>query len=261
VIPEAVRALAEEPDRFTLPSPIVERFADERVCIIAAPTWANVVGVRVGKDEVEALLAEVRGRISPGKTVHWWVGPSCRPVDLHERLLALGIEAPRGHPDVLHALACVQPPPPGPDDVEVRTVDDFDDFVLWTRTMWEAFDLPAARRERERPHLEAMWASERDSGVPRSFLALLDGRPAGTARSIYAPQGSFMVAGATVPWARRRGVYRALVRARWDDAAARGTPALVTTAMPETSQPVLLRMGFEAVCEMRLLEETSEASE
>ena len=45
-----------------------------------------------------------------------------------------------------------------------------------------------------------------------------------------------MAGGATAEWARGRGAYRALVRARWDDAEARGTPALGVHAK-ETSAP------------------------
>jgi predicted GNAT superfamily acetyltransferase len=56
-------------------------------------------------------------------------------------------------------------------------------------------------------------------------------------------------------WARGRGAYRALVRARWDDAVARGTPALVTEALPDTSYPILKRVGFVDVCTIRRLED------
>jgi hypothetical protein len=72
---------------------------------------------------------------------------------------------------------------------------------------------------------------------------------------VYADQGSFLIAGAVAPWARTRGVYRALVHERWDDAVARGAPAMVTEAMPETSYPILKRLGFEEVCLVRRLED------
>ena len=60
---------------------------------------------------------------------------------------------------------------------------------------------------------------------------------------------------ATAAWARGRGAYRAIVRARWDAAVARGTPALVTHADPATSGPILRRCGFRFVCELRRLED------
>jgi hypothetical protein len=92
-------------------------------------------------------------------------------------------------------------------------------------------------------------------GVPVGFVAALEGRAAATAMSIPSARGVFLIAGAVAPWARGRGLYRALVRARWDDAVERGTPALVTQANPETSYPILRRLGFEEVCEIRRLED------
>jgi hypothetical protein len=56
-------------------------------------------------------------------------------------------------------------------------------------------------------------------------------------------------------FARRRGVYSALVRARWDDAVARGTPCLVTDALPDTSYPILRRFGFEDIATITRVED------
>jgi hypothetical protein len=56
---------------------------------------------------------------------------------------------------------------------------------------------------------------------------------------------------ATLPHARGRGAYRALVRARWGAGAARGTPALVTQA-GHMSRPILRRLGFVEVAENRI---------
>ena len=50
------------------------------------------------------------------------------------------------------------------------------------------------------------------------------------------------------------------MRARWDDAVARGTPALVTQANPATSYPILKRLGFEDVCEIVRLEDAAQSS-
>jgi len=101
-----------------------------------------------------------------------------------------------------------------------------------------------------------MFETERDAGVAIAFLARIEGRPAGTGMSVYSGRGVFLIGGAVAEWARRRGVYRALVRARWDDAVVRGTPALVTGALPNTSLPILLRAGFREVCVIRRLEDT-----
>ena len=91
--------------------------------------------------------------------------------------------------------------------------------------------------------------------MPATFLARLDGRDAGVGRSVYSDRGVFLIAGSVAAWARGHGVYRALVRARWDDAVERGTPGLVTEAMPDTSYPILRRLGFEDVCTITRLED------
>jgi predicted GNAT superfamily acetyltransferase len=88
-----------------------------------------------------------------------------------------------------------------------------------------------------------------------TFVAFVDGQPAGVGRSVYSDRGVFIIAGGVREWARGRGVYKALVRARWDDAVARGTPALITEALPDTSYPILKRVGFVEVCTIRRLED------
>jgi hypothetical protein len=254
VIAPELREYAETPDRYSLvASEIVTRYADERVCIIEGPTWASVSGVRT--DDVEGLLAEVRSRVGAGKLATWSIGPSAEPSDLDERLKELGLGEPRDATPLLHALAATTPPPetqPGIDVTEVRT---FDDFVASQEVRWDAFDTPPERREREREHLEAFFADATRTGVPVNFLARLDGRPAATAMSIPSPRGVFLIGGCTAEWARGRGLYRAVVRARWDDAVRRGTPALVTHAKPDTSLPILARLGFVEVCRIRRVQD------
>jgi hypothetical protein len=65
-------------------------------------------------------------------------------------------------------------------------------------------------------------------------------------------EGLLLYGGATAPAARGRGAYRALVRARWDDAVALGTPALITQG-GAMSRPILERAGFEAIGHVHIL--------
>ena len=101
-------------------------------------------------------------------------------------------------------------------------------------------------------HVEAMFEAERDRDEITTYLACLDGEPVATARATFAHHGVVMNGGSTLPRARGRGIYRALVGARWDDAVARGTPYLTTVARP-MSAPILERMGFVEVCTVRVL--------
>jgi hypothetical protein len=65
-------------------------------------------------------------------------------------------------------------------------------------------------------------------------------------------EGLLLYGGATAPDARGRGAYRALLRARWDEAVALGTPALITQG-GSMSRPILERTGFEAVGHVHML--------
>jgi GNAT superfamily N-acetyltransferase len=61
--------------------------------------------------------------------------------------------------------------------------------------------------------------------------------------------GVFLGGAATLPEARGRGAFRALVHARWEEAVRRGTPFLAVDAGPQ-SRPVLERLGFQRIGEI-----------
>jgi hypothetical protein len=256
-IPSELREYAETPDRY---APIVEgssvsRFDDGRFCLIQGPTWASVSAPNVAEDEVEALLAETRSLIPAEKLTTWWIGPSARPRDVVARLEALGLREPHDRVSRLVSLLRTEEPEAIPAGIEVRRVETYDDFTAAREVQWDAFQVPEARREKQRPHLRDDFDESMRIGVPVGFVASLEERPAASAMSIPSSRGVFLVAGAVAPWARGRGLYRALVRARWDDAVERGTPALITQANPETSYPILRRLGFEEVSAIRRLED------
>jgi hypothetical protein len=257
VITPELREYAETPDRFAPipPGSSVTRVDEQRVCIIQGVDWASVSAPNVAPDEVAGLREHVRASIPAGKHYAWWIGPSARPADIYDRLRDLGLVEPRDRVGTLHALALTEEPAPIPPGVEVRRVETFEDFVAAREVQWEAFDTPAERRAASRARFRVDFEEAIRVRVPVGYVATLEGTAAATAMAIPSERGVFLIAGATAPWARGRGLYRALVRARWDDAVARGTPALITHANPETSYPILKRLGFEDVCTIRRLEE------
>jgi L-amino acid N-acyltransferase YncA len=93
------------------------------------------------------------------------------------------------------------------------------------------------------------------SGLPVLFASYVDGQLAGSAVAVPSTRGVLLGGGSVAAWARGRGAYRALLRARWEYAAARKTPALVTHANPNTSYPILRRLGFEEIGTVRRLED------
>jgi hypothetical protein len=170
-------------------------------------------------------LAEVRQRVPAEKEPVWWLGPSTRPRDVYEQLRALGLREPRDRAILLHALALAREPE-GPEGIDVARIDTFEDFSAARELQWNAFDTPEDKRVKNRARLHEDFEESQRLAIPVGFLAKLDGQPAGTALAIPSDRGVFLIGGSTAEWARGRGVYRALVRARWDFAVARGTPAL-----------------------------------
>jgi GNAT superfamily N-acetyltransferase len=256
IAPE-LREYAETPDRFACvpPGASVTRHDDGRVCVLQGPDWASVSAPNVDRDEVAALRAEVRALIPPGAQCVWWIGPSARPRDIAERLRSLGLREPRDRVGELRALVLTAAPADLPPGVDVRVIEHYEDFVAAREVQWTAFDVPQERRAASRMRMREDFDESVRLRVPVGFLATLDGKPAATAMAVPSERGVFLIAGATAPWARGRGLYRALVRARWDYAEARGTPALITHANPETSYPILKRLGFEDVCTLHRLQE------
>jgi GNAT superfamily N-acetyltransferase len=88
--------------------------------------------------------------------------------------------------------------------------------------------------------------------ISATYVCSVEGKPVASATAVFADAAVLLLGGAVLPEARGRGCYRALVQARWEDAAARGTPALVVQA-GEMSQPILERLGFQQVATMRVL--------
>jgi hypothetical protein len=213
-----------------------------------------VSGVHVDAAEVEPLLEEVRRRVRSKGAPVWWIGPSAAPADLYDRLRTLGLRAPRDRTPLLHALV-VTHEPEAPAEVDVQRIDTFEQFLEARELQWDAFDTTEERRALNRPRLREDFDESQRGAIPAGFLARIDGRPVGTALAVPSDRGVFLIGGATAAWARGRGVYRALVRARWQYAVEQGTPALVTHAKPDTSYPILRRLGFEEVCTIRRLED------
>jgi GNAT superfamily N-acetyltransferase len=252
-LPRELREYAEAPDRFALLGPDAERVADERCCLLQGATFASVSDVRVAEEELPGLVDELRARVS-GKPITWWLTPSTRPSDAADRLLALGLVRPADSAEHLCSLALAEPPPAVP-GVEVRRVETAAEFAQARAVLWDAFGKSDELRERERPQLAGMFEAHRRSGALSHFVALVDGEPAATGSSVHSTRGSFLIGGCVLPAARGRGLYRALVRARWEEAASRGTPAVVTQAVVDTSFPILRRLGFQQVCRLRRLED------
>jgi predicted N-acetyltransferase YhbS len=258
-IPHELVELAEHSNTYTPLGVGEQRVEDPRFVVWLGPSkspWATVVQrLRLG-DDVDAAVAEIREllrRLDRPRHCQWEVSGSATPADLHARLLALGFGTDP-EPEVV-AMVLADEPPPGPPAVAVRRVETLADYAASQEIAREAFGVPeedrTGMRERDALGFEQLQASPRSA----LYLAELDGTPVASARATFARAGVVLNSGATLPAARGRGAYRALVRARWEEGERRGTPALVTQAGAQ-SRPILGGLGFVEVAEIRVLRDS-----
>lgn len=255
-VSEGLRQFAEAPEHFvTIPdATTVQRRCDDTRCILWDRLWASVTSIDVAPGAVAGLLADVRRTVPPGCESLWHLGPSSRPADLYDELVSLGLVPPTHRPAEVRALVLTAEPE-AIEGVDVRPLETYAQYVEARELAWEAFGAPEERRALERPLLREEFEELARTGIPKTFLAYLDGRLAGSAVSVPSDRGVLLGGGSIATWARGCGLYRALVRRRWEDAAERGTPALVTHANPKTSYPILRRLGFEDVGTIRRLQD------
>jgi hypothetical protein len=253
---ERVLALAEHSNAYTPLDRGQRRIEDPRFVIWLGrgkSSYSTVVQrLRLAPGEVEETVAEVRDllRRLDRPTSSWEVSSSATPPDLAERLEALGLTRDREFHVV--SMVLTDAPPSPPSGYEVRPVETADDYVAALRVQHIAFEAPDDVRERELEDAARNFAEWESSSGSVLYLARLDGEPVAAGRATFADAGAVLNGGATLPEARGRGAYRALVAARWDEAVRRGTPALITQA-GGMSRPILARLGFREVAEIRVL--------
>ncbi len=238
-----LREIAEYPNSFGPLGPCDARIDTERytLCMGAGATWNTVQRQRFPLANVDDVLKEVRATLRErGRTKTQWEVGSSAPAGLVDALLERGLVNDRDPYAV--ALVLTHEPPPGPQNAVARRVETFEDLVAACEVQWEAFESSPEEIEEARAVLESRW---RESPIVRHAV-WLDRKLVCTGTAVPTPHGLLLYGGATLPRARGRGAYRALVRARWDDAVSRGRPVLITQG-GSMSRPILERLGFEPV--------------
>jgi hypothetical protein len=150
-------------------------------------------------------------------------------------------------------MVAIEPPPPGPDGVTAREVKTVEELRVGRAVASGAFHLSEDdRRAFEDATADAWRMLQRGLSPARTFVAIVDGEVVGCSEAVFGDVAVHLLGGSTREDMRGRGVYRSLVRARWEAAVARGTPALTVEA-GSTSRPILERLGFTTVGWLDLL--------
>jgi GNAT superfamily N-acetyltransferase len=241
-----VAELAEDAAAHVLPRPGFETIRRDDFFFEAGRHRASMQRLRL--DDVEATVAWARDECARrGITrCEWWVGWSATPADLADRLIELGF-VPDDEEATLTGMSIDHEPPAAP-HVDVRRIETIEQQLAALEVDWEVWNLPEAERVSRRAYEHERFDP---TGTVHHFAAYEDDEPVGFGRAIDMARGVARMGGAVLPSARGRGVYRALVHARWEHAVARGAPLLVVQA-GRMSAPVLTGLGFRSHGTIRL---------
>jgi GNAT superfamily N-acetyltransferase len=217
------------------------------VTVSANRKWANACRLAFDPAEAPAVVEEVHA-LEPGALISW-ITPRA---ELADGLRAAGCRDPG--PPLLPSFTALttETEPPEVPGIEIRRVGSYDDFLTLLELELSSENWTDEARERQRADARHSYEI-RQARPGGDWLACIDGRPVAAGGAIASSRGLFLSGAATHPDARGRGCYRALIRARWDEAVRLGTPALVVHAQ-ETSRPILESVGFERVCTLYELE-------
>lgn len=216
-------------------------------------TYAMVWVRGLAEDRLESCVAEVRAMIAAEgfSRAAWVVSEAAEPPGVVARLAECGLvpweREAEGFGPRFRSMVLVSPPAPAPEGVVGRQVETVDEFVAGVAVANDAFDISERDRKVFAERQAEYWDWQQRYPNFKSFVAVVGEEIVGSASLIFGANAAFMVGGSVRADSRGRGAYRALVRARWDRAVERGTPALTVSA-GAMSGPVLDRLGFTTVC-------------
>jgi hypothetical protein len=252
-MPSAVLALAEDLNTHIPVSPGDSRIITSRYSVVISadpdPRRNIVQRLRIPADEVESTVAEVRAHLAARGRYRatWEVGSSAVPPDVGMRLMKLGMVPATPEP-VAVGMVLTRPLGAHPTaSVVVRRVTTLEDYRIADAIYRQCF----GGAELDPVVTERRFVEHQAVGIIARYLAWIDGKPVAVAEAMYLEAAVVLCGGASLPTARGRGAYRALVRARWEEGARRGTPILVTQANA-MSRPILRRLGFQEVATIKI---------
>ena len=227
-----------------------------RVTALSHPL-ANLVGLaRLDEETADATIERVMQRYAREHLAFGWVvGPGTTPPDMKRRLLRSGMDT------IAHlagmALTDLDAPIETDPAVEIREVTP-EEAGAESEMMGRAYGMPSEVAEMFTRLLGSR------SVRSRGYLAsVAGGAPVAWSFLVYLPGSPIVLLGgaATLPESRGKGIYRALVKRRLDDARADGREAAVIQADRDTSAPICAKLGFRELCSLEVLAWSPESGE
>jgi hypothetical protein len=209
---------------------------------------ANLCGLAdLSEKDADTTVAAVKDRFARERKAFGWVtGPGTRPRDLDKRLRNAGLQ-PIAH------LAGMSAPTDlavaANDAVRIREVSA-EEQRRETDMMGRAYGMP--------PEVSALFVqlvSASPGLKSRAYFASVNGGgPVAWSYLVYLPNSPVVLLGgaATLPEARGKGIYSALVKRRLADARRDGREAAVIQADRDTSAPICAKLGFRELCSLEV---------
>jgi GNAT superfamily N-acetyltransferase len=215
-----------------------------------APYFNRVVSGQLDRtsvdDEVQRIVEAFRARRA---AVTWLVGPSCRPLDLGQRLERSGFSNVGRWKGMAHSLDRLDIVPMTRTGASARPVDGPEPLEDWIRVVGQSFALPMQARE-----FLSRYFRERalDGDSPwRHSVAYVSGNPV-AASTLFMRRG---VAGiylvASLPGARQRGLGTTMTWLALRHAKRLGNDLAVLHATRD-GERIYERLGFQHYCDIDL---------
>ncbi|GAC1453613.1 MAG: hypothetical protein PVSMB4_14310 [Ktedonobacterales bacterium] len=185
--------------------------------------------------QIQQVIEEFRRRRLP---MYWQVGPSSRPADLPQRLLAHGLVHEEDEPGMALDMLAMNEEFPSPPGLEIRRVDDESGLNAWVavRLFGAPEIIPLVQRAQVQLGLGAHlpW---------RYYLGSVAGTPVATAQLFFGAGVAAVHWVVTLREARHQGIGAAMTLAALREARAAGYRIAILTASPD-GERIYRRIGF-----------------
>jgi GNAT superfamily N-acetyltransferase len=253
--------VAEDADAYQGLAPSTERDVRPELVLVhraGGESWSNLAcRIRFETGTADTSIATARDwfRERGAGSFRWLVGPSATPGDIASRVVASGAVPDQDEPELTAMV--LDREPPAVSGVAVRPVVSYADFEQMERVREAVFGPTLTASVDPASARHARWAETQATPGYAAYIAEFDGEVVAYGVMTATEAGPILLAGGvTLPAARSRGAYRALVHARWEAAERAGVAVLVTQAQA-SSRPILERLGFRRTGIIQLLTDRS----
>jgi hypothetical protein len=229
--------IIDRPDWFQILTPSSGQFWHNKV-LRSYLTEENVVS-RV-RETIRSFKAEGKGFI-------WVVSPDSTPANLGEVLAQEGMTYDHAGLGMLTEIDRIQIEDDPRITVEEVHLHNAEEYAKVSCLGWDS--PPGVQEELLSDLVRCLLDSEQKTLY---YVARFEGRPAASGALLPLDTSGYLLGSSVAPEFRGKGLYRALVKKRFEKLRELKIPVATIQAMATTSAPICRKLGFETVCEVRV---------